>query len=222
MALPSSGTLYLNGRNGYSVRTGGIYIEKIGPPGPSDLAGQIAWENNYGSNSGAYPVKLKELSDGSQAGSINQSNFNENKPDTDAPYRMTEFYQYDDTNSVNAAPGSFSASSGGSNGNTVVVSHAAYSTWTILPAGMPASWVTITTGANQSFLGSGSVVFNISSNSSSSSRSTTIVITFTVGSSTGDHYPTASANSTTTRTINISQSAGSGGSGRPPGGGLDP
>lgn len=219
MALPGSGTIYLNGINSISNWSKGIFIEKVGAPSPSDATGQANWHNTH---NGTYPLKLKELSDGSQAGLINQSNLNENKPDTDAPYRMTEFYQYDDTNSVNAAPGSFSAGSGGSNGNTVVVSHATYSNWTILPAGMPASWVTITTGANQSFLGNGSVVFNISSNSSSSSRSTTIVITFTVGSGTGDHYPTASSNSTTTRTINISQSAGSGGSGRPPGGGLDP
>ena len=220
MALPFSGTLYINGRHtNYSK---GIFIEKVGAPSPNDGIGQAAWDS---ANTGTYPLKLKELSDGSQAGSINISNLNENKPDTDAPYRMTEFYYYDDTNSVNASPGSFlNISNSGNTGNTVSVTHATYSNWTILPAGMPASWVTITTGANQSFLGNGSIVFNVAANSSTSTRSTTIVITYTVGTATGDHYPTSSANSTTTRTINISQQAGSGsgGPGAPPGDGLDP
>lgn len=221
MALPGSGTLYLNGINSISNWSRGIFIEKVGAPSPSDAIGQANWHNTH---NGTYPLRLRELSDGTQSGTINIVNLNANKPDTDAPYRMSEFYQYDDDASLNAAPGSFSAGSSGSTGNTVIVSHATYSNWTILPAGMPASWVTITTGANQSFLGNGSVVFNVSSNSSSSSRSTTIVITFTVGTTFGDHYPTVGSNSTTTRTINISQSAGSGsgGQGRPPGGGLDP
>jgi len=220
MALPFSGTLYINGRHtNYSK---GIFIEKVGAPSPNDGQGQAAWDS---ANAGTYPLKLKELSDGSQAGSINISNLNANKPDTDAPYRMTEFYYYDDTNSVNASPGSFlNISNSGNTGNTVSVTHATYSNWTILPGGMPASWVTITTGSGQSFLGNGSIVFNVAANSSTSTRSTTIVITYTVGTATGDHYPTVGANSTTTRTINISQQAGSGsgGPGGPPGGGLDP
>ena len=220
MALPFSGTLYINGRHtNYSK---GIFIEKVGAPSPNDGQGQAAWDS---ANAGTYPLKLKELSDGSQAGSINISHLNANKPDTDAPYRMTEFYYYDDTNSVNASPGSFlNISNSGNTGNTVSVTHATYSNWTILPGGMPASWVTITTGSGQSFLGNGSIVFNVAANSSTSTRSTTIVITYTVGTATGDHYPTVGANSTTTRTINISQQAGSGsgGPGGPPGGGLDP
>ena len=229
MALPTSGTLYMNGRHADNVNPGGydqgIYIEKVGPPSPNDGIGQAAWEAAYGSSSGAYPLRLKELADGTQAGTINISNLNANKPDTSNPQRMSEFYHYDDTNTVLATPGSFlNISNSGSTGNSVTVKHAKYSPWTILNSGMPASWVTITTGANQSFLGNGSIVFNVAANSSTSTRSTTIVITYTVGTATGDHYPTSSANSTTTRTINISQQAGSGsgGPGAPPGDGLDP
>ena len=225
MALPTSGTLYMNGRHADNVNPGGydqgIYIEKVGPPSPNDGIGQAAWEAAYGSSSGAYPLRLKELADGTQAGTINISNLNANKPDTSNPQRMSEFYHYDDTNTVLATPGSFlNISNSGSTGNSVTVKHAKYSPWTILNSGMPASWVTITAGSGQSFLGNGSITFNVSSNSSTSTRSTSIVITYTVGTSTGTHYPTVGSDSTTTRTISISQQAGSGGgSGPPPPGG---
>lgn len=219
MALPSSGTIYMNGRHADNPSYDqGIYIEKVGPPSPNDGTGQANWEAAFGSSSGAYPLRLKELADGTQAGTINLSNLNANKPDTSNPQRMTEFYQYDDTNSVNASPGSFSISRFGQNSNTVTVTHAKYSPWTILNSGMPASWVTITAGSGQSFLGSGSITFNVASNSGSA-RSTTIVITFTVGTSNGTHYPTVGSDSTTTRTISISQAAGGGGG---PGGGGPP
>ena len=222
MALPTSGTIYMSGRFADATTWDqGIYIEKVGPPQPNDGIGQAAWEAAYGSSSGAYPLRLKELADGTQAGTINISNLNANKPDTSNPQRMTEFYQYDDTNTVLATPGSFlNISNSGSTGNSVTVKHAKYSPWTILNSGMPASWVTITAGSGQSFLGNGSITFNVSSNSSTSTRSTSIVITYTVGTSTGTHYPTVGANSTTTRTINTQQAGSSGGgSGPPPPGG---
>ena len=57
MALPFSGTLYINGRHtNYSK---GIFIEKVGAPSPNDGIGQAAWDS---ANTGTYPLKLKELS----------------------------------------------------------------------------------------------------------------------------------------------------------------
>ena len=217
MALPTSGTLYINGINDVSNWDRGIFIEKVGAPLANDGIGLSNWN---AANAGTYPLRLKELADGTQAGTINLSNLNANKPDTSNPQRMTEFYQYDDTNSVNASPGNFlNISNSGNTGNTITVTHAKYSNWAIQPSGMPASFVTITSGANQSFLGNGSIVFNVSANSTSSTRSTTIVITYSVGTSSGTHYPTVGSDSTTTRTINITQQAGSGGG---PGGGGPP
>ena len=72
-----------------------------------------------------------------------------------------------------------SVGSSGVTGNTISVTHATYSTWYV--SSVP-SWVTITGGSTSSgspSTGSGTVTYNVASNSGSS-RSGNIVVTFNV------------------------------------------
>lgn len=152
-------------------------------------------------------TSLAELSNGTIA-TINITNLNDNKPDTQTPHSMGEFYKYEHSVTLAASNGSQSFSSSGGSGSSTIT-HAQYSTFYV--SSKP-SWVTITSGnygSSNKDTGDGSVTFSVSSNSSSS-RSGTIQITFDVGTSGGG---VGDSNSTTTRNISISQSSGGGGGG---------
>ena len=219
MALPTSGTIYMVGHHSSTTNGKGILPEKVGWTGPFDLPGQTTFVSNYLSN----PVRLDQMADGSDVSgdTMNLANLNANKPDTNInPVYMSEFYAYDHDASVSTNPGSLNNISGsGQSGLSITVSHAAHSTWYV--SSKP-SWVTITAGSTSSSspsTGSGTISYNVASNSGSS-RSGNIIVTLNVGTLVGAH-PNG-ANSTTTRTTSLSQSAGSGGGPPPPGGGLNP
>lgn len=153
-------------------------------------------------------TSLAELSNGT-IGTINLANLNDNKPDTQTPHSMGEFYKYEHSVLILVTNGSQSFGSSGGSGVTSMVTHANYSTWYV--SSKP-SWVAIDSGnfgSSNADTGDGSVDFTVSSNSSSS-RSGTIQITFNVGTTNGG---VGDSNSTTTRNISISQSGGSGGGG---------
>lgn len=162
----------------------------------------------FGRSGNTANSSLKELSDGT-VGTINITNLNANKPDTSTPHAMSEFYKYQHSVTLNTTPGSVSVGSGGATGNTISVTHATYSTWYV--SSKP-SWVTITGGSESSGspnTGSGTVTYNVASNSGSS-RSGNIVVTLNVGTTGGG---VGDSDDTTPRTTAVSQSAGSGGGG---------
>lgn len=215
MSIVTSGTLYMVGYHTSSISSRGLLTEKLGWTGPYDAIGLSQFVSNYLSN----PARLDQMSEGTDVSgdSINLANLNANKPDRQDPVYMSEFYAYDHDASVSTNPFSENnISSSGQNGKTITVSHAAHSTWYV--SSKP-SWVTITAGSTSSgspSTGSGTISYNVASNSGSS-RSGNIVVTLNVGNLFGTH-PSGS-NSTTTRTTSLNQNAGSGGG---PGGGGPP
>ena len=140
---------------------------------------------------------------------INLWNLNENKPDTDQPHHMSEWYKYEHTGTVYTNPGTISVGSGSSSG-TINVYTAQFSTWY---AGESCSWVSLS--GNSGATGDGSFSYAVTANSDCS-RSCTITVTLAVGTLGGG---VGDSNTSTTRTTTISQSAGSGCGGGGGGGG---
>lgn len=143
---------------------------------------------------------------------INISNLNANKPDNSTPHALSEWYKYQHSpTTISTSPGSnLNISASGASNQSISVTHRQYSTWYV--SSKP-SWVTITAGSTSSSspsTGSGTITYNVASNSSSS-RSGTIVVRCNVGTTNGTHP--SGTDSYTTRNTSVSQASGEGGGG---------
>lgn len=201
MAVPSSGELSMLG-----------------------LAREKVFDNYSSSSTPTGPYSLKDLSlGGNSNGSgtsfdlTNIANLNANKPDSAAPYSMSEFYKYDHAPNLSTSPLSKSHSSSSHTNQIITVNHPNSSTWYV--SSKP-SWITITQGSTSSSSPSFGTVsqckYSVEANSGST-REGEIVITLNVGTTNGAH-PNG-ANSTTTRTTAVEQSGSNQGGGGGGGGG---
>lgn len=146
----------------------------------------------------------------------NIANLNANKPDSAAPYAMSEFYKYDHAPNLSTSPLSKTHSSSSHTNQIITVNLPNSSTWYV---STKPSWVSITQGSTSSSSPSlGSVTqckYSVEGNTGST-RYGDLTITLNVGTTNGAH-PNGT-NSTTTRTTAIEQSGsnqgGGGGGGR--------
>jgi len=141
---------------------------------------------------------------------INITNVTANKPDTDAPHKISEWYKYQHNASTSSTPLSDSNNAASGATGSITVTTGTYITWT---ASTSASWITIS-ASSSSGTGNGTVSYTIAANTGSS-RSATVVISYLVGSN-------GSYNQYTTRSTTVSQNQGSSGGGKDGGEGLDP
>jgi len=169
----------------------------------SDIMAEIDSDEN--------PFRLGQANGGIY-GTINTINSNANKPDTNNPAYISEWYKYQDNAVPSTSPYQDANNSASGATGSVTVSTGTYISWT---ASTSASWITIS-ASSASGTGNGTVNYTIAANSGSS-RSSTVVVTFVVGTSSGAH-PNGT-NSSTTRTTTVSQVAGEGGGGGGGGGG---
>mgnify|MGYP003140847770 CR=1 FL=1 len=195
MAAPSSGSLSLLG-----------------------LAKEKVYDNYSSSSSPLGPLSLKDLSLGGNANGsgvvfdvTNIANLNANKPDSAAPYAMSEFYKYDHAPNLSTSPLSKTHSSSSHTNQIITVNLPNSSTWYV--SSKP-SWVAITQGSTSSSSPSFGTVsqckYSVEGNTGLT-RYGDLVITLNVGTTNGAH-PNG-ANSTTTRTTAIEQSGGNQGGG---------
>ena len=200
MATPSSGALSMLG-----------------------LAREKVYDQYNSSTAPSGPFSLKDLSLGGNANGsgvsfdlTNIANLNANKPDSAAPYAMSEFYKYDHAPNLSTTPLSASHGATSSTNNIITVNLPNSSTWYV---STKPSWVSITQGSTSSSSPSFGTVsqckYSVEGNTGST-RYGDLTITLNVGTTNGAH-PNG-ANSTTTRTTAIEQSGsnsgGGGGGGR--------
>lgn len=129
---------------------------------------------------------------------INITNVTANKPNTDAPHNISEWYKYQHNASTSSTPLSDSNNAASGATGSITVTTGTYITWT---ASTSASWITIS-ASSSSGTGNGTVSYTIAANTGSA-RSATVVISYLVGSN-------FDYNQYTTRSTTVSQNAGSG------------
>ena len=155
------------------------------------------------------PFKLAQANGGIYE-TINITNINSNKPNTDAPHSISEWYKYQHNASTSSTPLTDSNNAASGATGSISVTTGTYITWT---ASTSASWITIS-ASSSSGTGNGTVSYTIAANTGGS-RSATVVISYLVGSN-------GNFNQYTTRSTTVSQNQGSSGGGREGGDGLDP
>ena len=156
----------------------------------SDIMSEIDSDEN--------PFELQNANSGIYE-TINITNVTANKPDTDPPHKISEWYKYQHNASTSSTPllDSNNAASGAT--GSISVTTGTYITWT---ASTSASWITISSSSS-SGTGNGTVSYTIAANTGSA-RSATVVISYLVGSN-------GSSNQYTTRSTTVSQNQGSDG-----------